>query len=587
MLLVAAICLTGTAAAQSLLSKRVNIEATRKPMGDVLKAMGRQGGFYFSYNSNIVRGDSAVTVHAHGLTVKQVLDQLLGADFKYIETEKYIILQPPEREKWYMVSGYVTDGATGEALPDVTVFERYQLASAVTGKDGFFKLMLKDRERYKSAEIVVKKGFYADTSVSLIKGYDQELALAIRPETYSLPDMVVTQYSGVGRSKFSKFLISSKLKTQNLNLGKFFVDKPYQLSLLPGLGTHGKMSGNVANKVSFNVLGGYTGGVEGVECAGVFNVNKKDVKYAQVAGVCNIVAGNALGCQASGVSNYVEGHATGAQLAGVMNKAGRVDGVQAGGVVNMALDTVKGVQLGGFMNGAPVSNVQAAGFINVAAFIDGLQMAGFINIAEKVHGAQMAGFVNIAEEVDGMQMAGFINIAEKVKGVQLSGFINIADTSDCPIGFINIVRSGDKAIGVTTDEFGNASIALRSGGRVLYGVFGLASDLNFTRLKSGLELGLGAHLRIARHFRINTELTSLAITNLSGEFYNDYAVRVLPAVRLGPLELFAGVGLCTAYYSDKPVALGGIGTHPLFTEEITGERADMRLGYKAGLQVHF
>lgn len=575
----------GPAAAQSLLDRRVNIEANKKPMADVLKAMGRQGNFYFSYNSNIVRGDSAVTVHARGMTVKQVLDQLLGSDFRYIETDKYIILQPPEKEKWYTVSGYVTDGATGDALPDVTVFEQQQLASAITGKDGFFRLQLKDRDRYKSAEIVIKKGFYVDTSLSLIKGYDQELSLSIRPETYTLPDMVVTQYSGGGRSRFSRFLLSSRLKTQSLNLGKYFVDKPYQLSIIPGVGTHGKMSGQVANKVSFNVLGGYTGGVEGAEFAGVFNINKSSVKYAQFAGVCNIVSGNAEGFQASGVSNYVEGKAVGAQCAGVMNKAGRVDGVQAGGVLNMAFDTVKGVQLGGFMNGAPTSNVQAAGFINIAGNIDGAQMAGFINIAGHASGSQAAGFINIAEDVAGAQVAGFINIARKVKGVQISGFINVADTSDCPVGFINIVRSGDKAIGVSFDEFGIASVALRSGGRVLYGIFGMAG--NTSNSMYGFELGLGAHLRLTRHVRINTELASLAISNLGGAYYNDYALRCLPAIRFGPIEVFAGAGFNTSFYSRMPQLLPGIKSQPLFTEHITGEHASMRLGYKAGLQVHF
>ena len=65
--------------AQSLLAQRVTIDASRKPMSEVLKAMGRQGGFYFSYNSNIVKGDSLITVHARGMTVRQVLDQLLGS----------------------------------------------------------------------------------------------------------------------------------------------------------------------------------------------------------------------------------------------------------------------------------------------------------------------------------------------------------------------------------------------------------------------------------------------------------------------------------------------------------------------------
>lgn len=568
---------------QDLLQKVVSVDVKSKKLGEVLTNIGKQGNFYFSYNSNIIRKDSLVTVTAKGKTVKQVLDMLLGEDCQYKQTDKYVIIHPAEKEKWYTISGFITDGQSGDALPDVSVFERQQLASAITGKDGFFKLQLKDRDKYRTAEITVSKGFYSDTSLSLIKGYDQELSLTIVPETYALPDVVV---SGVERSWLGKLFISSKLKTQSLNLGKFFVDKPYQFSLIPGVGTHGKMSGQVANKFSMNVFGGYTAGVDGVELAGMFNVNKKDARYVQLAGICNIVLGNTEGVQMGGISNYVERKVTGVQCAGIVNKAGNVEGVQAGGFLNIAFDTVNGVQTGGFMNVATAATVQVAGFMNIAEEIDGNQTAGFINMAERIDGMQLAGFVNIAGQVDGMQLAGFVNVAGKVKGVQLAGFINIADSSDYPIGLVNIISKGEAAIGVSADEYGTAILALRSGGRKLYGILGVAANQSSGNQLFGLEAGLGAHFPISRHFRVNTELAALSLSDFKGRNFTDNALRVMPAVRFGPVELFAGGGLNLSAFSYKPELVAATNSS-LWSDVKFGTNAELRIGYRAGIQFHF
>lgn len=572
-LLLVLFSVTGTLKGQtkSLLQNKVSIEMSKKPLAEVLKAIGRQGGFYFSYNSNLIRKDSLVSVSAHGQSVKQVLDGVLGEQFRYVETDKYVILQPPEKEKWYTISGFITDGNTGDALADVSVFERQQLASAITDKEGHFSLQLRDREKYQSAEIVVSKGFYVDTSVSLIKGYDQELSLTIVPETYALPDMVVTQFSGVGRSWFGRKLISSKLKTQSLNLGKFFVDKPYQFSFIPGVGTHGKMSGQVENKFSFNLLGGYTAGVDGVEVAGMFNIDKRDVKYVQAAGVFNVVAGNVEGIQSSGFSNFVVGGLQGVQTAGFMNKADKVEGVQASGFMNVAADTLRGVQAAGFMNGAKTANVQASGFINIAG---------------RVRGAQAAGFINIADQVDGAQVAGFINIARRVKGVQVAGFVNVADSSDYPIGIINIIRSGEKALGVSVDDYGNSFVTLRSGGRVLYGIFGLGGNVSGSSVLAGLEAGIGAHLPVYRKFRINNEIGAVSLTDARGLFYNEYSVRVMPSIRVGAFELFAGAGYNVSFYNYKPDG-PLVETHILYSGMAVAQQMEMRIGYKGGIQVHF
>jgi hypothetical protein len=570
-------CLSfGTVArAQSLLQKTVHIDVRNKRLADVLTTIGKQGNFYFSYNSNILRKDSLVNVLAKGKTVKQVLVSLLGNSYQYSETDKYIIIHTDDREKSYCISGYITDGTTGGPLEDASVFERNQLASAITGKDGYFRLHLKDKGRYPTAEITITKGFYTDTNISLIKGFDQELALNLIPQTYSLPDMVITQHSKMERTWLGRLLVSSKLRTQNLNLGKFFVDKPYQFSLIPGVGTHGKMTGQVDNDFSFNLLGGYTAGVKGFEMGGIFNINKKDAEYVQVAGMFNVVAGSSKGVQLGGFSNYVEKNVQGVQASGFLNKAGSVQGAQLAGFFNAAFDSLEGAQVAGFINIAESANVQTAGFINVAQHISGIQIAGFINVAE---------------EVNGMQLAGFINVAGKVKGVQMAGFINVADSSDYPIGIINIIEKGDVSIGTTIDEMGITMAALRSGGKVLYGLVGIgrtglvpAPGVAGTPDMYAIEAGLGAHINFTKHFRIHTEIASMSLADFAGNSFHDNAMRIMPAVRLGRIEVFAGAGLNYAFYTLRPqnIAMDG---NILWSGNTLAGLSEWRIGYRAGLQ---
>lgn len=565
------LCICSVSFAQSLLQKTVTIDMRSKKLGDVLTAIAKQRNFYFSYNSNIIKKDSLVTVSVKGKTVQQTLNMLLGDSYQYSETDKYIIIHTEEKEKWYTISGFVTDGTTGYGLEDVSVFERNQLASAITGKDGYFKLHLKDKGRHTTADITISKGFYVDTNVSLIKGFDQELTLAIQPQTYELPDMVVTQHSHMERTWFGRMLVSSKMRTQNLNLSKFFVDKPVQVSLIPGLGTHGKMSGQVDNTLSFNLLGGYTAGTKGFEIGGVFNINKKDAKYVQVAGVFNVVAGSSKGLQVGGFSNYVEKSSEGVQIGGFLNKAGNVKGSQIGGFFNAAFDTVEGVQVAGFINVAKAANQQTAGFINISEYIEGMQLAGFINIAEKVNG---------------MQLAGFINVAEKVKGVQFAGFINIADSSDCPIGLINIIGNGDASLGVSFDDLGNTIVSLRSGGRILYGLVGMGSNLMATKDKNMycVEAGLGAHIPISKHFRINGEIAQMTMSDLTSDRFHDNALRLMPAVRFGRIEAFGGISINYAYYTYRPISLDNE-TPILWEGNSFAGSSNYRIGYKAG--VHF
>src|SRR5690606_12887018 len=119
----------------------------------------------------------------------------------------------------------------------------------------------------------------------------------------------------ISNSAFGRFFTSSRQRIQNLNLGGFFVYSPFQVSMTTGLSTHGLYSSQVLNKVSLNIIGGYTAGVTGAELAGGFNVNQYNMHGVQLAGLSNVVGGNTSGFQAAGFGNVGLNKLTGVQVA--------------------------------------------------------------------------------------------------------------------------------------------------------------------------------------------------------------------------------------------------------------------------------
>ena len=233
--------------------------------------------------------------------------------------------------------------------------------------------------------------------------------------------------------------------------------KKFQVSFVYPVGSNGQNSGQISNDFSFNVLAGYTGGVERFELGGIYN----------------LVDGRVKGAQISGFGNAVRGDVNGFQLAGFLNtNKGMMEGVQIAGFSNLVLDDVEGIQIAGFLNTTRGSTdgLQLAGFLNIATFYSrGLQLAGFSNISGGTHGAQISGFVNRTGDLEGVQLAGFANRAKEVKGVQV-GIVNIADSvsNGTQVGLVNISRNGILSPGLESDDVIPFGFAFRSGQEHFY-----------------------------------------------------------------------------------------------------------------------
>ncbi len=512
--------------AQPFLNQAVSINAKNKPVGEVLKSIGKQGGFYFSYNSELIKDDSLVSITANNKSVRQILGMLFDKNFEYTETKTHIIIQPSAAMYWY-ATGYVKDEMTGEGIAYASVYEKTQFVSTLTNELGYFRLRLRDRN--KTATISVSKSWYADTAIVISPQTKQDVKVGIKPKNFELDSFVVTRKTGVEGNWLSRMFLSSKQRMQGMNLGKFFADKPYQTSFIPGLSTHGSMSSQSVNKFSFNVLGGYTGGVNGFEMAGVFNINKTNVRGAQLAGIFNMADGNVSGLQIAGVYNHVMKASEGWQFAGVSNLVnadlagiqiggvynhvwGAIEGAQICGVTNLAKGSVEGAQISGAANYADstVNGTQIAGFVNIAIEkTKGVQIAGAANYAhDTLEGTQIASFANIAiDEMQGTQVSAFFNYAKHVKGVQI-GIINIADTSSgASIGLFSFIVKGYHKLTVSTNELTNIHVAGKLGTRKVYNIFSFGVNAgNNIALTAGY--GIGRQFNIGKRFSINPEISA-------------------------------------------------------------------------------
>lgn len=488
-------------------------EVSRQPISTILDQLGAQKQFNFSYGNDQVPADSLVSLPAFEGSLYDFLVRLLGHDFDFKELSDYVVIRyAPNRlnpaleigaasSQELTIRGRVTDANTEMGVANASIYDQHSFASALSDKQGNFTLEIKKPDQ--TVWVGISKENYRDTTLVVL------MPVEVRNRNKSFIYRYYPGYDGgipLGQTWFGRFFTTSRQRIQQLNIGGFFAERPYQLSLLPGIGTHGAANGRVVNDVSLNIIGGHAGGVDGVELSGVFAVNEVDVSHIQAAGGFNLVGGD-------------------------------VYGLQLAGAVNHSVGTVSG-----------------------------LQVAGLYNAARR--------------GVNGMQIAGLVNRAGKVNGVQLAGLVNIADSSDYPLGLINLIRNGQRSIAVEGDTQGRLSVGFRSGGRVMYGIVGMGYGVVPQEFRYLFRAGIGAHLVTDRFFGLAVELSSKSVTDFRNS-QSQADISILPQLTLiDGVSLHAGpvVGLITA--DKQPVTGTPIWVFRRFNDERAMWFADVSLGIR-------
>lgn len=216
---------------------------------------------------------------------------------------------------------------------------------------------------------------------------------------------------------------------------------PIGADIVPFVGTSMRQGTTVERGMSFNLLGGITGGVRGFELAGVFNIDRYTLCGAQFAGTFNFVGEDASGAQFS-MANIVGGSMHGAQFAQANIVGTDLKGAQFG-LLNLS---------GGFASGGQF------GLVNIAG--DGLD------------GAQL-GLANIATgSGDGAQIGLFNLTSEKMRGA-LVGLVNVAEDADAAVGLVNVIWNGRAQLDVWGTDAGLVMAGVTQGARVTHNLYGI------------------------------------------------------------------------------------------------------------------
>jgi hypothetical protein len=476
-----------------ILERSISLRINNEKTSNVLEIIAKQGNFSFSYNSEILDGNTRINVWVIDKPVREVLNQIFKATITFKVSKNYVILQKPEPEKpkkTLILSGYVFDTETDKPLEKVSIYDRKSLISTITNHYGFYRIKLTvsnlpvklevSKPEYYQEEIVVKsdKNNYLNIgldpyqkvenfvnsiednsmekmdSVRNLNPPSQKEIIINRPQFPDITDEILFPTSPIidstlyentfdkFKKKLGKVLVnrSQRVNAQNV---RDSLSRKFQFSLLPFLGTNRLLSGSIKNDYSLNVLMGYSGGIRKLEIGGLINGVRKDVEGLQLGGIGNIVGGKVSGGQIGGIFN----------VAGILE-----NGIQIGGIFNTTIKQSSGWQI------------------------------SLVNFAHKV-----------------------------AKGGKQIGFINIADSTETtPFGFLSFVGSGNgyKRLEFSVDENLTSSFTFKTGVKKFYNI--LALHYNFTRKQEifGIGYGIGRAYQLGHSWMMNTDLT----TNLLIEY---------------------------------------------------------------------
>lgn len=571
----------------------VSIDCENRRVDDVLRDISAQGKFEFAWSTGIFDASRTITLHEKNITVRKSIYLLFGNSITYKIKSDYVILLPapapittqgetPSRKQEYTISGYIIDEKTGLGISYASVYDSASLASTLSDYYGFYTLKLNGSTQ--PVNLKVSREFYSDTSFSIVPSSNRSQDITIRHATAPTPtiapdtiprkdSVIVSTEKNVESFPFLDSLIGFEQLMQSRNM-KEFLKRGGQVSLLPFISTNGKMTGNVVNRFSLNIIGGYTGGTNGVELGGALNIDRGNVRGLQLCGGANVIGGNVKGVQASGGFNFTMGSLYGLQLSGGSNFLmdtlrgvqlaggsnvirGRVYGGQIASAVNIATKDLDGFQLAGGANytHGKMNKLQVSGGLNYAGMTKGMQISGGANISgDTMVGLQVAGGFNFARHMNGTQI-GVLNISQELKGFQL-GVLNIADTCNggIPVGVLSFVRKGLHQLEISSTETAFLNIAFRTGVPAFHSIILAGFDPQSSAWTFGY--GAGHDFRLGNKFNINLDVYA---QHYNPSSFADYTNEWLKADLL---------------FEWKPAKYFGIAAGPVFNYFITGTSQD-------------
>lgn len=500
----------------------VNFENTR--LKDALLEIENKAQISFAYKTGIFDENQLLNRAYINKTVREVINDIFQGTIHASTKGNYVLLKlnPQVTGGELVLEGYIMDEVTKEKIAYATIYDVQTLSSAISDEYGHYLLKLK---KGIPANLKVKKATYEDADLRFEPESSPLLSIYLKPlvnwtdtATHVAEGVVdTTTYSQrLADLKWLKFSAERKANMENFNS---LIKRKVQFSVLPTIGTHGKLSSAASVNTSFNLLGGIVGGVNGFELGGLFNIDLDSVQYGQVAGLFNVVGGNQKGAQVGGLFNMNLSDFQGVQIGGIANVVKKnVRGIQIGGISNLVKEEVRGVQVAGINNLVlnKVQGVQLAGIDNRAPDSSQvIQISGIDNyLGKDSRGFQLAGCWNVAgDRFKGVQLSGLVNYAVNMQGMQI-GVINVNNSiQGTPVGFLSFSKKGLHQFEMATNEFLPFQIGFKTGVNHFYNSLFISNRITSDFALFGIGYGLGTSVKIGERHRVFFDLQNQQLFN--------------------------------------------------------------------------
>lgn len=130
---------------QDVLKQRVDLKVSNATFQEVLYQLIEQEGARLSFRDELLPAGT-YTFDMSQQSLRRVLDQILagtGLVYRPIGDQVILVPKPAEKvEEYFTISGFVTDGATGESLIGANIIDLYSQQGTVSNEYGFFSLSL-------------------------------------------------------------------------------------------------------------------------------------------------------------------------------------------------------------------------------------------------------------------------------------------------------------------------------------------------------------------------------------------------------------------------------------------------------------
>jgi len=576
---------------QEILNQKISISKNDYKIGDLLKNIEKTSNVKFSYNSEIINTEKTIAYQCDNKKIIDCLNEIFENKLRYQVSGKYIILLKktlPDEKKLpkqkISIFGTIINLENNQTLSEASVYDLDKNYSTISNRDGEFNITINSNQEFRGLTIG-KQGFY-DTVIIINSNNLDKINIGLRPKEIKIQENKIIEepiasikplenYNiGIEKVKATEIFIPKSTLNNSKNLEFIDMTRLAQVSFLPGLSSNLSNFGVVKNKISFNILIGYSKGVEGFELAGLMNFDKENVNGLQIAGISNTIGGELVGLQiggisnvvlnnmnaiqVSGISNLVKGNAKGIQYSGIFNTTvGNFEGFQLAGISNLTTKHFKGLQVAGIfnLNTGKIDGIQTAGIFNFSyKKIKGAQISGIMNVAlDTIEGTQITGCLNIAN-INNLQISGLLNIAKNNKGFQIAPF-NICDTSSgVSLGLVSYVSKGYHTFIFSSNELFSKNIRFNTGTEKFYNIFAIsyksAKDSLF-----GFSYGFGHKIGFTKKLKLSLELTASnifykkSINNQAFNIYKFSTILEYPIYR--KIKIYSGLSF--NFYSENKI----------------------------------